>query len=152
MKNIIQSKVGKLEIISKDGYLLALNLSNEPLNETDSPFVKEIEKQISEYFKGQRKTFDLLILLEGTDFQKKVWQALLNIPYGTTKTYKEIAIEVGSAKGSRAVGRACHKNKLMIIVPCHRVIGSDKSLTGYAGGLEIKKKLLLLEGNKHLFY
>lgn len=103
-------------------------------------------KQLDEYFQGNRKVFQLPLDLQGTEFCKKVWASLLEIPYGETRSYQEIAITVGNPKGMRAVGMANHKNPIMIIVPCHRVIGKDGSLTGYAGGLDIKKKLLNIEG------
>ncbi|MCD7722910.1 MAG: methylated-DNA--[protein]-cysteine S-methyltransferase [Clostridiales bacterium] len=101
--------------------------------------------QIKEFLAGERKAFDVDFKLCGTDFQKKVWAALLEIPYGTTKSYKEIAQAVNSPKACRAVGMACNKNPIMIIVPCHRVIGSNGQLVGWAGGLEIKKALLETE-------
>jgi O-6-methylguanine DNA methyltransferase len=102
----------------------------------------DIQKQFSEYEKGMRKVFDLPLHLIGTDFQKKVWNALLEIPYGETRTYQEIAIRIGNPKAVRAVGGACNRNPVGIIVPCHRVIGKNGSLTGYAGGLSYKELLL----------
>ena len=102
-------------------------------------------KQINEYFEGKRKTFDFLIKAEGTDFQKKVWRALCDIPYGETRTYKEIAQAVGSPKACRAVGMANNRNPISFAVPCHRVIGADGSLVGYGGGLDLKQKLLEME-------
>ena len=102
-------------------------------------------KQINEYFEGKRKTFDFLIKAEGTDFQKKVWRALCAIPYGETRTYKEIAQAVGSPKACRAVGMANNRNPISFAVPCHRVIGADGSLVGYGGGLDLKQKLLEME-------
>lgn len=102
----------------------------------------DIQKQFAEYEKGMRKVFDLPLHLIGTDFQKKVWNALLEIPYGETRTYQEIAIRIGNPKAVRAVGRACNRNPVGIIVPCHRVIGKNGSLTGYAGGLSYKELLL----------
>lgn len=105
-----------------------------------------IQKQFTEYEKGIRKVFDLPLNLKGTEFQKKVWNALLEIPYGETRSYQEIAIQIGNPKAVRAVGGACNRNPIGIIVPCHRVVGKNGSLTGYAGGLEYKK--LLLEKEK----
>jgi len=105
-----------------------------------------IQKQFSEYEKGVRKVFDLPLHLIGTDFQKKVWNALLEIPYGETRSYQEIAIRIGNPKAVRAVGGACNRNPIGIIVPCHRVIGKNGSLTGYYGGLSYK--ILLLEHEK----
>lgn len=105
-----------------------------------------VAKQLDEYFDGNRKEFELPLDLQGTEFCKKVWVNLLEIPYGETRSYEDIAIAVGNPKGMRAVGMANHKNPIMIVVPCHRVIGKDGSLAGYAGGLNIKKKLLNIEG------
>ncbi len=104
--------------------------------------------QLKEYFDGTRKEFDLPISVEGTDFQKSVWNELNKIPYGTTVTYKDIATKIGNPKAVRAVGGANHKNKISIVVPCHRVVGINKNLVGYAGGLDRKKFLLDLEAKK----
>lgn len=101
-----------------------------------------IQKQLTEYERGARKVFDLPLHLEGTEFQKQVWNALLEIPYGETRTYQEIAIRIGKPKAVRAVGGACNRNPIGIIVPCHRVLGKNGSLTGYAGGLSYKELLL----------
>ncbi len=101
--------------------------------------------QLQEYFSGKRKKFDLKLNISGTDFQKKVWNALLDIPYGETRTYQDIALAIGSPGACRAVGGANNKNKIPIIIPCHRVIGKDGSLIGFGSGLEIKKQLLKLE-------
>ena len=98
-----------------------------------------------EYFAGKRQNFSLPLELEGTEFQKKVWQALQKIPYGQTKTYGQIAKEIGKKKAVRAVGNANHNNPIAIIIPCHRVIGANGKLTGYHGGLEKKEFLLTLE-------
>ena len=103
-------------------------------------------KQLEEYFAGERRRFDLPLDLRGTDFQQRCWQALLKIPYGETRSYADIARAIGQPSAVRAVGLANGQNPVAIVVPCHRVIGSDGSLTGYGGGLEIKRKLLELEG------
>lgn len=118
-----------------------------------SKLTDKLIKELKEYLKGTRKDFTIYdsTLLAGTDFQKKVWQELLNIPYGQTKTYKEIAKAINNEKAIRAVATAIGKNPLMIIIPCHRVIGSDGKLRGYAYGLETKKKLLSLEKNNISF-
>lgn len=105
--------------------------------------------QLFEYIYGQREKFDLKIQLIGSDFQNKVWQQLLRIPYGETKSYSQIAAEVGCPKAQRAVGMANNKNNLGIIVPCHRVIGKNGQLTGYASGILLKEKLLRIEKNIH---
>ncbi len=107
----------------------------------------DVFNQLLQYFKGERKIFDVNYKLTGTDFQIKVWNALNTIPYGETRSYKDIATQVGNSKACRAVGLANNKNPITIIVPCHRVIGSNKKLVGYAGGLEMKTKLLELENN-----
>ncbi len=108
-------------------------------------FSDMVMKQIEEYLQGTRQTFDINFRLDGTEFQKKVWNALLEIPYGETRSYKEIAEAIGNPKAVRAVGSANNKNPVLLLVPCHRVIGADGSLTGYAGGLEMKQYLLNLE-------
>ncbi len=102
-------------------------------------------EQICEYMKGMRKGFDFPYELHGTEFQKRVWNELCRIPYGETRTYRQMAEAAGSPRASRAAGAANGKNPIMIVVPCHRVIGTDGKLTGYAGGLELKKALLDLE-------
>jgi methylated-DNA-[protein]-cysteine S-methyltransferase len=108
--------------------------------------VAEVSNQIIEYFAGSRKQFTLRLSPEGTAFQQRVWNELLNIPYGEAISYGELATRVGNPKASRAVGAANGQNPISIIIPCHRVIGSDKSLTGYGGGLNIKEALLKHEG------
>lgn len=106
---------------------------------------KDVLAQLEAYFKGQRKTFTLDLDARGTEFQKKVWQELVQIPYGQTISYGELAARIGNPKACRAVGMANAKNPIAIIVPCHRVIGKDGSLTGFGGGLDIKARLLELE-------
>ncbi len=101
--------------------------------------------QLCEYLDGKRKSFDIPYVLKGTDFQKKVWSALCEIPYGEVRSYKDVAVAVGNPKASRAIGLANNKNPITVIVPCHRVIGSSGKLVGYAGGLEMKKYLLAME-------
>ncbi len=110
-------------------------------------FFREISGQLEAYFAGQLKSFDVKLVPEGTEFQKSVWKALNEIPYGETRTYKEIAISVGKPKAYRAVGLANNRNPISIIVPCHRVIGTNGKLTGYASGLDVKEFLLRLEEN-----
>jgi len=113
-----------------------------PVSETVPETLAEAVQQLNEYFDGRRRDFTFNINPIGTDFQKKVWQALLGIPFGTTTSYQELSIKLGDVKAIRAVASANGKNPLWIVVPCHRVIGSDGSLTGYAGGLWRKKWLL----------
>lgn len=107
--------------------------------------LEETKRQLDEYFAGKRKSFDIRLRLVGTDFQHEVWNALLSIPYGVTKSYKEIAQSIGKPKAVRAVAGAIGANGISILIPCHRVIGSNNSLTGYAGGLEAKRVLLRIE-------
>ena len=111
----------------------------------ETPLHVEVRRQLEEYLAGRRKNFDLPLALSGTDFQKRCWQALREIPYGETRSYGDIARAVGSPKAFRAVGMANHRNPIAIIVPCHRVIGSGGSLTGFGGGLDVKAFLLGLE-------
>jgi len=110
--------------------------------------LENAQKQIEEYLLGQREIFDFDFEITGTDFQVDVWNALLEIPYGETRSYKDIAIAIGNPDASRAVGNANNRNPLPIVIPCHRVIGANKKLTGYAGGIDIKKQLLELESRK----
>ena len=111
----------------------------------ETKLIKEAANQIDEYLNKKRKVFDLPLCAHGTEFQKKVWEALKTIPYGLTHNYEQISIMIGNPKACRAVGLANNKNPIAIIVPCHRVIGKNGSLVGYAGGLELKHKLLELE-------
>ena len=113
----------------------------------ETPLIKKAALQIEEYFAGKRKKFSLPLKMQGTEFQMAVWDALKSIPYGETRSYKEIAVQIGRPKAVRAVGMANHRNPISIIVPCHRVIGHNGSLTGYGGGLPAKKLLLELEGS-----
>ncbi|WP_455539947.1 methylated-DNA--[protein]-cysteine S-methyltransferase [Terrisporobacter sp.] len=117
--------------------------TNENLKETD--LIKECFNQLNEYFQGKRKKFNIPVEAKGTEFQRKVWNALLDIPYGETRSYKDIAIAIGNEKACRAVGMANNRNPISIIVPCHRVIGANGKLVGYGGGIHIKEKLLNIE-------
>ena len=110
-----------------------------------STVLEQTKRELDEYFAGKRKSFDIPLHPVGTDFQKQVWQALLEIPYGETRTYKEIAESVNNVKGVRAVAQAIGANGMSILIPCHRVIGTNHSLTGYAGGIEAKRLLLDIE-------
>ena len=111
----------------------------------ETPLIKKAAAQLDEYFDGRRKTFALPLALRGTDFQLAVWNALQTIPFGETRSYRDIAVMVGNPKACRAVGMANNRNPIAIIVPCHRVIGQDGSLTGYGGGIAMKQYLLELE-------
>lgn len=147
-----QSPIGKLLLIGTDEVLEALHFSNSQEQvhisedwQYDEACFKKILRQLTEYFAGNRQEFDLQMAPKGTAFQKRVWQELQKIPFGQTVSYGEIAERIGNSKASRAVGMANGKNPISIIVPCHRVIGKDGSLTGFGGGLDIKKQLLNLE-------
>lgn len=142
--------LGKIGIAESHGKICAVTFAGEktPQGATikQTPLLRQAAHQLAEYFAGKRTVFDLpLEPLYGTPFQKRVWQALQEIPYGETRTYAQIAAMVHNPKGCRAVGMANHKNPLGIVVPCHRVIGANGSLTGYAGGLDKKQYLLDLE-------
>jgi len=138
--------LGSVTFVEEDGTLLAVTThrSYEGICQ-ETPLIKEACRQLSEYLKGERKTFDLPLNPKGTDFQKRVWRALCDIPYGETRSYKQIAEAIGNPKAVRAVGMANNRNPITIVVPCHRVIGADGKLVGYGGGLEMKEFLLRLE-------
>lgn len=119
----------------------------DTLEEKETELLKEAKKQLDEYFAGTRREFNLPLSLKGTEFQVKDWEALCTIPYGETRSYKDIAIQIGNPKACRAVGLANNRNPISIVVPCHRVIGKNGKLVGYGGGLDIKVKLLELEKN-----
>lgn len=145
--------VGKLCIGEKEGAITRVTWQQLPkewvLEETE--LIQKCKQELDEFFEGKRKTFDLPLAPAGTAFQKRVWDALREIPYGETRTYKDIAIAVDSPKGFRAVGMANNKNPIAIIVPCHRVIGSNGKLVGYAAGMETKTFLLALEQQERPF-
>ena len=142
-----ETPVGKLCIGEENGVIVRTTWSKIPteyiLEETE--LILQCKMQLDEYFRGERKTFDLPLAPKGTDFQKKVWNALKEIPYGETRTYGEIAAAVGNPKAARAVGMANNKNPIGIIIPCHRVVGANGKLVGYAGGMDKKEWLLQLE-------
>lgn len=151
---ICDFEIGELAICEENGKIVLVNVvkTKEDIEEMaknsiqkETFLIKNTKQQLDEYFAGKRKKFDIPIKLEGTDFQIKVWKELLKIPYGETCSYLDIAKRIGNPKASRAVGMANNKNKIIIIVPCHRVIGSNKKLVGYACGLDVKEKLLELE-------
>lgn len=145
---VYSSPVGKLGIdVDEKGLRKIEFLKDDAIDvvDGDNELVMEVKRQLNEYFRGERKTFDLPLALCGTPFQLKVWEALQTIPYGDTRSCKEIAIQVGSPKGCRAVGMANNKNPIPIIIPCHRVVGGNGKLVGYAGGLDKKEYLLEVE-------
>lgn len=142
---IMDSVLGHLKLVEDNGFLVEIRFTHEDLSESNSPFLLDVKKQLNEYFKGLRRKFNIKLKLDGTDFQKNVWKTLIDIPYGEVCSYKDIAEKVGSPKAFRAVGNANNRNKIPIVIPCHRVIGSNGKLVGYDGGIEIKEKLLNLE-------
>lgn len=156
MGNIFYYKmpIGEVSIVEENGQITELNLSNI-LDKKDehiiyeSEVLKEAEKQLQEYFRAERKKFSLPLFPKGSIFMKKVWEELEKIPYGKTKSYKDIAVAIGHDKAYRAVGLANNKNPIPIFIPCHRVIGSNRNLVGYGAGLDIKKYLLDLEQVKY---
>lgn len=139
----MESPIGTLYLIGTKDYLCQIKIHcPKEITRQDLPLFQEAQRQLKEYFSGKRKVFQLPIFFQGTPFQEKVWRSLLNIPYGTTKTYQEIAREIGNEKAVRAVGGAVHRNPLPLILPCHRVIGKNGSLVGFGLGLSTKKWLL----------
>lgn len=153
--NIIESPLGPILLTGDKKGLKHLNfLKGEKRVKIpedwieNKEFFREAARQLEDYFSGKLQSFNLELDPEGTDFQRSVWKALCEIPYGETRTYKEIAVSIGKPKAYRAVGLANNRNPIAIIVPCHRVIGADGKLTGYASGLDVKEFLLKLEEKK----
>ena len=144
---VIASPVGRLRIAADNTGICGVNRTEEALCSPEEPLLEDCARQLAEYFSGARRVFDLPLHPVGTAFRIKVWSELQQIPYGQTTTYGELARRVGNARGARAVGGANHHNPISIIIPCHRVIGADGSLTGYGGGLDMKDALLRLEGS-----
>ena len=144
-----ETEIGKLGIVETDGAIsnILFDGENNPLGYElkETKTIKTAANQLLEYFNGKRTKFDFPMLLKGTVFQKSVWEALKTIPFAETRRYKDIAEQIKNPKAVRAVGMANHCNPIPIVIPCHRVIGSNGSLTGYAGGLKIKQYLLDLE-------
>ena len=150
----LDSPVGRLQLVAHETALVAVIWENENPNrvrlaelieDPQHPILLKTVQQLNEYFQGKRQKFDLPLDFEGTEFQQKVWQALLTIPFGETRSYKQIAEQVGNVKAVRAVGAANGKNPISIIAPCHRVVGANGKLVGFAGGLENKNILLKIE-------
>jgi methylated-DNA-[protein]-cysteine S-methyltransferase len=151
---IMESPVGKLKLVASDKALVAIlwekdsprrvRLAELVANDRH-PVLIETERQLREYFSGKRKTFSINLDMRGTRFQKNVWEALLAIPFGETRTYGQLAKQLGNPRATRAVGAANGRNPVSIIVPCHRVVGASGKLTGFAGGLDVKEHLLNLE-------
>ena len=140
--------LGRLTIAAHEKGIVSIHFGDVELDMPRKPsaLTNKAATQIQEYFAGKRREFDLPLDPKGTDFQLTVWKALQTVPYGETRTYAQIAEAIGKPHAYRAVGMANNKNPIPILIPCHRVIGANGTLTGYAGGLEIKRKLLALEG------
>jgi methylated-DNA-[protein]-cysteine S-methyltransferase len=150
---LVRTKKGLCRIDFESGDAYRLNLERWARRyflsdqiKRDDQALAPIAQQLTEYFDGRRQTFDIELELVGTSFQKLVWNELLNIPYGETRSYKEVAQAIGAPKAVRAVGGANNRNHIPIVIPCHRVIGSNGALVGYGGGLHIKEHLLTIEG------
>ncbi len=150
----IKTPVGELKLIGSDQGLAAVLWEDDDINrvrakseveDLNHKVLKQAELELQEYFEGKRVEFSIPLHPEGTDFQLKVWEELKKIPYGKTISYGELAVRIGNPKAARAVGAANGKNPLSIVVPCHRVIGASGKLTGFAGGVDVKSKLLVLE-------
>lgn len=145
---IISSPIGNIRISSKEGCLSELTFTDDDPDEVIlDQVLLSTRQQLEEYFQGKRKNFDMPIGLGGTDFQRRVWMEVANIPFGQTTTYMKISQKLGNPAAIRAVGAAIGANPILVILPCHRVLGSDGNLTGYAGGLNKKKALLEMEGH-----
>lgn len=145
---IFNTIIGIIKISEENNYIIGINMSdkvNENERYYESKLIKEAHNQLQEYFDGKRKKFTLPLKYDGTIFQKKVWNYLRTIPYGTTVSYEDVAIGIDCKKACRAVGNANNKNKIIILVPCHRVIGKNKKLVGFGCGIDVKEKLLELE-------
>ena len=147
---VYDSPIGKIGIGEEGGKITDVNFERSACKPheyvtAETPMIKKAHAQLEEYFAGKRKSFDLPLEPGGTDFQRRCWNALIDIPYGETRTYADIARAAGSPQGFRAAGMANNRNHIAIMIPCHRVIGSDGSLIGFGGGLDVKKYLLELE-------
>ena len=145
---LFDTSLGLMGLEEEDGALVSLRLPGQPVPRIachETPLLSEGKRQVLEYLAGQRRVFDLPLAPRGTEFYRSVWRALEAIPYGETRSYRDIAQAVGRPKAVRAVGQANHNNPIPIIIPCHRVVGANGSLTGYGGGLDLKERLLRLE-------
>ena len=147
-----QTAIGHIGLAERDGVLAELTFRAKPMEKPlpEPELIQRVFAQIEDYLAGRRKHFDVPFLLEGTPFMRRVWEALRAIPYGETRSYKNIAAAIGQPGAMRAVGMANNRNPIALIIPCHRVIGADGSLVGFGGGLDIKRRLLELEaGGAH---
>ena len=147
--NIYKTKIGSILIKEENEKIVQIKIIKEEketlAKKQETALIKEAYLQIQEYLEQKRRKFTLPLLLKGTNFQMKVWQALRTIPYGETRSYEEIAKQIGNSKAARAVGMANHNNPILIVVPCHRVIGKNNKLVGFGAGLEVKQALLEIE-------
>ena len=139
---VMDSPVGRLYLGEEDGALAALGRTSDPLRPPETPLLTEAARQLEAYFDGALTAFDLPLKTSGTAFQERCWAALREIPYGRTVSYGEQARRIGNPRAARAVGGANHHNPIMIVIPCHRVVGANGSLTGFGGGLDMKAWLL----------
>ena len=147
---------GRFGVEEKEGAVTHLYLNPAgavlPAEERETPLLAEAMRQLAEYFAGERREFELPLAPEGTPFMRRVWAELVKVPYGAIATYGEIAERIGNPGGSRAVGLANNRNPIAIIIPCHRIIGSSGKLVGYAGGVELKERLLAMESGSPLLF
>lgn len=144
----IDTEIGRLYMAEENGFIVMLTSGQAPETDTlgESPLLTRAAVEVAEYLTGKRREFTVPVKAKGTPFQEKVWAALQRIPFGETRSYGQIAREVGSPKGARAVGMACNRNPILLFIPCHRVVGSTGKLVGFAAGLSTKERLLKLEG------
>lgn len=144
----IDTEIGRLYLAEENGCIVMLTSGQAPKTDTlgESPLLTRAAVEVAEYLTGKRREFTVPVKAKGTPFQEKVWAALQRIPFGETRSYGQIAREVGSPKGARAVGMACNRNPVLLLIPCHRIVGSTGKLVGFAAGLPIKEWLLKLEG------
>ncbi len=147
-EQLLRTPIGLLRLVEEQGAILQIQPGVEcadPSVRHSTPLLRETARQIEAYFAGRLRQFDLPIAPHGTPWQQTVWEAIRGIPYGTTATYGEVAALTGNPRGARSVGGAAHRNPILIVIPCHRIVGADGSLTGYAAGLAAKSRLLELE-------
>ena len=151
-KGYYDSPVGVLEITADETALTGLSIIAEKGFPQENKVIKETVRQLKEYFAGKREVFDLPLSFDTTPFRKRVYEALLKVPYGSTVSYKDLTIMAGNRRGYQATGQAMHFNPIMIVVPCHRVINNDGSIGGYGSHIEVKKYLLRMEGGWKMDY
>lgn len=145
----LDTEIGRLYLAEENGFIVRLTAEQAPEQDRlgESLLLQQAAAEVTEYLAGERKVFSVPVRAHGTKFQKTVWEALQRIPFGETRSYGEIAQEVGSPKGARAVGMACNRNPILLMIPCHRVVGSTGKLVGFACGLPMKERLLQLESS-----